>query len=38
MISNVDMVYTKVLVLNVIYNFILDMFLFEVSLESLIGV
>ena len=38
MISDVDMVYTKVLVLNVIYNFILDMFLFEVSLESLIGV
>jgi len=38
MISDVDMVYTKVLVLNVMYNFIVDMFFIWSRLESVIGV
>ena len=38
MISDVDMVYTKILVLNVMYNFIVDMFFIWSRLESVIGV
>ena len=38
MISDVDMIYTKILVLNVMYNFIVDMFFIWSRLESVIGV